>query len=441
MNRRSVLRYCTAVGVAIIVLAVGRWVCSAEQSGSAPIDWQHAKEIHQKAQQGQPLTEEEKAYLQRAMQAMASGHGPNSSGAGQQGGPSGGGIDWPKARELYQRSQQGKPLTDEEKAYLEKAKQVMQARGGGNPGARPAPPPATDHTGLVPLDQMTAGEKYKGEDGGLYGAGKNVPPPEQQKGAEKALKQVVPRGPDGKPAQNGKIVLISMGMSNTTQEFSKFKELADADPAKSPQLTIVDCAQGGQDAARWNDAELPAWRTALERIRLAGVTPEQVQVMWMKHARMGPAQFGEYPKHGQEMYEHIVKALHIAKEKFPNLQVVYLSSRIYAGYATTGLNPEPFAYESGLVVRRLIRDQIQGEPSLNCDPAKGKVQSPLLLWGPYLWADGITPRKSDGLVWNRGDLGPDGTHPSPASGREKVARLLLGFMKTDRNAHGWFSGR
>ena len=224
------------------------------------------------------------------------------------------------------------------------------------------------------------------------------------------LKQVVARGPDGKPARDGKIVPISMGMSNTTQEFSKFKELADADSAKSRRVVIVDCAQGGQDAARWNDAGLPAWQTALRRIQAAGVTPEQVQVMWMKHARIGPAQWGEYPKHGQELYEHIAKSLHIAKEKFPNLQVVYLSSRIYAGYASTPLNPEPYAYESGLVVRRLILDQIKGEPGLNCDAANGKVQAPVLLWGPYLWADGIMPRKSDGLVWNRPDLGPPVTH-------------------------------
>ena len=38
--------------------------------------------------------------------------------------------------------------------------------------------------------------------------------------------------------------------------------------------------------------------------------------------------------------------LNMAKERYPNLRVAYLSSRIYAGYATTPLNPEPYAYES-----------------------------------------------------------------------------------------------
>ena len=58
------------------------------------------------------------------------------------------------------------------------------------------------------------------------------------------------------------------------------------------------------------------------------------------------------------------------------------------------------------------------------------MKSPLLLWGPYLWADGMTPRKSDGLVWQR--EGPGGRrHPPQRRGRQKVADMLLKFFKTD----------
>ena len=78
---------------------------------------------------------------------------------------------------------------------------------------------------------------------------------------------------------------------------------------------------------------------------------------------------------------------------------------------------------------------------MNWDPAKGEVKAPLLLWGPYLWADGITPRKSDGLVYKRKDLGPDGTHPSQEFGRQKVAEQILKFFKTDPLAKGWFLGK
>jgi lysophospholipase L1-like esterase len=60
------------------------------------------------------------------------------------------------------------------------------------------------------------------------------------------------------------------------------------------------------------------------------------------------------------------------------------------------------------------------------------------LWGPYLWADGVTPRASDKLVYTREDLAQDGTHPSQ-KGREKVARLILEFFATDELAKPWFA--
>jgi hypothetical protein len=65
------------------------------------------------------------------------------------------------------------------------------------------------------------------------------------------------------------------------------------------------------------------------------------------------------------------------------------------------------------------------------------VKVPLLLWGPYLWADGVQGRKADGLRWERVDLAGDGTHPSD-SGQRKVATLLLKFFKTDPTAKRWF---
>ncbi len=283
--------------------------------------------------------------------------------------------------------------------------------------------------GFKPLTEMTADDKYKGEDGGLYGGGHNEPPAAHAKAAQKEAEQIVPRDAGGRPAAGGTIALVSISMSNATQEFSQFKRLADADSEKSPRLTIVDCAQGGQAMAQWVDPKGRAWTEADRRIEAARISPKHVQVAWIKLANVGPT--GELQEHGKKLQKDTLAVLHNAKARFPNLRIVYLGSRIYAGYGTTRLNPEPYAYESAFVVRWLIQDQIKGSSELGLD------KSPLLLWGPYFWADGMTPRKADGLKWERADLAGDGTHPSQ-SGRQKVAEMLLRFFKTDATAKGWF---
>ena len=125
------------------------------------------------------------------------------------------------------------------------------------------------------------------------------------------------------------------------------------------------------------------------------------------------------------------------QERFPNVKIAYVSSRTYGGYATSPLNPEPYAYEGGFAVKWLIADQIAGKPELNYDPAKGPVRSPWIAWGPYVWADGVKANQ-DGQSYVREDyVEQDGTHPSP-TGREKVAARLLEFLKSDSTAAPWF---
>jgi hypothetical protein len=404
-------------------------VLAADPSGE--IDFNRAREIFHRRQNGETISTEDQAYLQKAMEARRHQ---------QQARPGGDGIDWQRAGELHRRVQNGEKLSSEDQAYYDKAKAIHDrgAKGGGQQGATTGPAPdGKDSVGLVPLTELGAG-KYKGEDGGLYGGGRNEPPPAHAAAARKELAKIQPLDADGKPSADGKVVLISVGMSNTTQEFSRFKQLADADLEKSPKLVIVDCAQGGQTAARWAaGTDAPVWRTAHERLKTAGVTPQQVQVVWLKQANAGPS--GEFPDYAKQLQADITADLDLLKTEFPNLRMAYLSSRIYGGYATTRLNPEPYAYESAFAVRWLIQDQIKGDAKLNYDPARGEVKSPLLLWGPYLWADGTKPRKGDGFTWTRDDLTPsDGTHPSPA-GRQKVAELLLKFLKSDAGARTWFA--
>jgi hypothetical protein len=149
-----------------------------------------------------------------------------------------------------------------------------------------------------------------------------------------------------------------------------------------------------------------------------------VQAVWLKQANAQPSQ--PFPAEARKLEEDIRADIRNLTARFPNLKQVFLSSRIYAGYASTPLNPEPHAYETAFADKWLIAEQIDGKSDLK----------PWLAWGPYLWGDGMKPRQ-DGLVWTREDLGPDGTHPSDL-GRVKVAKLLLAFFKSDPTTKPWF---
>ncbi len=113
--------------------------------------------------------------------------------------------------------------------------------------------------------------------------------------------------------------------------------------------------------------------------------------MWLKLANRQPAE--GWPTHAQRLRDETVTVLQRLKSRFPNLRLAYLSSRIYAGYATTTLNPEPYAYESGFAMRWVIDAQLKG-----AIPFDGPAPAvPWLAWGPYLWADG-TRGRGDGLT-------------------------------------------
>ncbi|HXF99850.1 MAG TPA: T9SS type A sorting domain-containing protein, partial [Bacteroidota bacterium] len=152
-----------------------------------------------------------------------------------------------------------------------------------------------------------------------------------------------------------------------------------------------------------------------------------------KEANANPTE--GFPRHAQILDSQFVLIARILKQFYPNIRLAYWSSRIYGGYATTTLNPEPYAYESGFAVKWTITRQINGDTALRyADP---QPRAPWLAWGPYLWADGLVPR-SDSLIWLCDDFVPsDRTHPS-TSGRMKVAQMLLRFFKNDSTTRRWF---
>jgi len=300
--------------------------------------------------------------------------------------------------------------------------------------AREHPPRSS--TGLAPLTELgSAGDK--GERGGLYPNGLNTPPPGRLRAGIAIAHKIRPLDRSGRPATDGRIVMVSIGMSNTTQESQAFLGLLGHSNDVNPRFLFVDCAQGGQVARITARADANYWRVAEERLASAGATPARVQVAWIKQANPMPT--AVFPEEARRLESDLAATVRNLGRKYSNLKIAYLSSRVYAGFAEVPLNPEPHAYESGFAVKWLIARQIAGDPELNSESEKGPAAAPWLSWGPYLWADGVQPR-SDGLVWLRTDFGPDGTHPSPA-GREKVAGQLLDFLRNDPTSRPWFLAR
>ena len=290
-------------------------------------------------------------------------------------------------------------------------------------------------TGMIPLIDLGAG-LYHGFPGGLYGTGSNVRPPAHDASGIAIANAIAPLDTLGNPDPAGRIVLISIGMSNATMEFSAFVPKANADPMKNPRVKVIDCAVGGQSADRIDTPSAAYWDSVATRLRGHGSSPLQAQVVWIKEADANPR--GGFPAATDTLLRNLATVVRIMKDKLPNLKLAYLTSRIYAGYATSSLNPEPYAYESGFAVKWLIGAQIAGEDSLNWNPDRGPVEAPWLSWGPYLWADGLTAR-SDGLTWDCSEfVTTDGTHPS-TTGRAKVADSLLTFFRRDATTEPWYA--
>jgi hypothetical protein len=313
-----------------------------------------------------------------------------------------------------------------------------------------APQPDTDFkppdtSNLVPLTDLGTG-KYQGFEGGLYPGGVNARPARHEAAGLELAKQVRPLEAEGKPSDDGKIVLLCIGFSNTVQAFSGFMRVAKDDTALNPRLVLVNGAVGGMAAEMVQQAETGRgkqyWDTVDEKLQDAGVSRAQVQVVWIKETNPQQLNHGGFPKYVQDFQAQLANIVRIVHDRFPNVKLAYLTSRTYGGWARpfNGRGPgnsEPWSYESAFAYKWLIQQQLEGDPALNYDPSKGPVKAPWLSWGPYIWANGTTPR-SDGFRFALADfMETDQMHESP-TGQVKVGNQLLQFFKTDPTTRPWF---
>jgi hypothetical protein len=296
---------------------------------------------------------------------------------------------------------------------------------------------------------------YHGYPGGLYPGGLNQAPPDHDSAARAWRNKIQPLDVNGDESPFGKFVLISIGMENASQEWCSqssgppcaawsFMGKAAADPSVNHYtLVIVNGAADGQDAPAWTSASSPTYdRIKTGRLAPLGLSENQVQAVWVKLQDPKPSvSLPADSADAKVLLTNLGLVLRALRVRYPYLRIVFLSSRTYGGYATTDLNPEPYAYESGFAVKWAIESQInemRGQPWIQRAGTLNytKKLAPLIVWGPYLWANGTT-RRSDGFFWNREDFEEDGTHPSQ-SGETKVAGMLMDFFKNSPYAKCWF---
>jgi hypothetical protein len=298
---------------------------------------------------------------------------------------------------------------------------------------------ASDGSGpLIPITDLGSAAYLGAEEGGLYANGSNIDDANHDAYGQTTANAIVPLDANGNYSPTGKYVFISVGLSVAQQPFSEFVSMANTDPTKNPSLVIVNGATGGADAFLLAGVNNNFWNAMIyDYLPNAGVTPQQVVGAWVLDVNGGPA--GTFPSDMTGLQGDLESIAQNLLVKFPNIKLAYYSSMNYTGYSdgAANLDPETYAYESGMAVKNAIQDQIGGNPDLNFDPSKGTVKAPWMAWGPYYWANGMIPRK-DGLVWTCQDLDVDGTHPSNPVGRIKVSTQLLNFLKTDDTASKWF---
>jgi len=120
-----------------------------------------------------------------------------------------------------------------------------------------------------------------------------------------------------------------------------------------------------------------------------------------------------------QLEQFMAMAARSVRYNYPNCVLMLIVSRNYAGYSRAPLNPEPYAYEAGFAAQFLMKAQAaQCTASMTCSTTPGDSYAgdlsyvatsrnacggspcaPLILWLGYTWANGSTPRGTDGLIW------------------------------------------
>ncbi|NND04150.1 MAG: S-layer homology domain-containing protein, partial [Acidimicrobiia bacterium] len=224
---------------------------------------------------------------------------------------------------------------------------------------------------------------------------------------------------------NGVIGVVSLGMSNAVGEWETFQAAADTMDDIAEVVEFGNGSVGGNPMETWADPDADAWTIAVNQIADDGLQANEVQVVWMKMGSQLGQLNGDLDERIEQERGWLTAVIANAADVFPNIKRIYMSSRTYGGYGVNENHMEPHTgYDNGFSVKTVVSDAVAG------------LTDVWAAWGPYIWADGTTPR-SDGLTWECSDVGEDGIHPSK-SGENKVAEMIFEFFSSDATTCSWF---
>jgi len=291
-----------------------------------------------------------------------------------------------------------------------------------------------DSLGIIPIMDFGAGQFY-GIDGGLYLNGSNVMPSSHEQAGIQLAHAIQPLDTFGNPDPNGKIGMMSVGMSNTIIFFRALEEAANAYPDLNPKVAFANCAQGGQDIDAILNTRNRYWYRSDTILRNAGLHVNQVQVIWfMQATHISNFDINEGISHIDSVERKFIQAFEFIEGRYPNLKQLYCPGRDYGGYSQSGGNPEPYGSYTNWAFKKILQGQINGDPLLAFDGPNATM--PWLAWGGNLWADGKNLR-SDGMNWIcPDDYRGDGVHPG-LLGRTKWRNVVIAPFINEPTTY-WF---
>lgn len=259
-----------------------------------------------------------------------------------------------------------------------------------------------DSLGALPLVDLGTGY-YMGYQGGLFPGGSNNDPNPHFNNGKNISKAIKPLNDLGLVDYlTGEVSLIGIGPSVASDPYNEWKETQnDIDwPGVNPCLNVKGNFIGGKSVADMLDIDGTYWASFLTGLASKNIDPLQVQIAWMLLVSSTDSNDVNY--YVDTVTNQYIQVLHNLQTLCPNLQQVFISGIHYTGYTSPEHKRydfliEPYGYWSNLVVKNVITLQINGDSRLTYS-GLGKV-APFITWGPYFWADGITPRAYDGLSW------------------------------------------